>query len=225
MKLLEQLFPDALPKAIFFDLDGTLIDSVPGLASAIDEMLLAVGLSEAGEERVRVWVGNGAYALVEEALRYADDDFDDVLIAECYQHFLACYAKTAKQSCLYPNVKHCLQKLAQQNIELVLITNKPRRFTPEILEQHGIDGFFHSLVCGDDLQDKKPHPAPLIVAMERLNVKASNCLMVGDSFNDIAAANAANIKSVAVSYGYNHGETVLSLPASAFVDDLIMLCD
>ena len=225
--LLTRLFSGHQPQAVFFDLDGTLIDSVPDLAKGIDDMLLALSLPKAGVEHVRLWVGNGAQILVQRALDWATNESGvsgtDIDKLKADTLFLDFYAEAAGHSRLYPNVLLLLETLRQQNIPLALITNKPRLFTPAILQQHGIDGFFEFLLCGDDLPDKKPHPAQVLAAIERLGVEAGQCLMIGDSISDIAAANAAQVKSVAVSYGYNHGQCATTLPATAVIDDLAEL--
>ncbi|NRB38988.1 MAG: phosphoglycolate phosphatase [Pseudomonadales bacterium] len=224
--LLTALFDGRLPQAVFFDLDGTLIDSVPDLACAIDQMLQALGLPLAGVDNVHLWVGNGAQVLVERAITWAckEQDVDvDIDREKSLQMFLDFYALAAGHSTLYPNVLTLLNYLHRQKIPLVLITNKPRRFTPAILLQHQIEHVFELLLCGDDLADKKPHPAQILHAVQTLGLEAGQCLMVGDSVSDIDAAVAAKVKSVAVTYGYNHGVCAKTLNADAFVDDLAEL--
>ena len=221
--MLKTLFNGQLPQAVFFDLDGTLIDSVPDLASGIDQMLLACDLPTAGVEKVRIWVGKGARTLVERAVAASGEAGKAIDIDAAERLFLDFYASAAGHSTLYANVLELLENLHANHIPLVLITNKPQRFTPVILEQHKMDHLFEFVLCGDDLADKKPHPAQLLFALEKLNLEANKCLMVGDSISDIAAANAANVPSVAVTYGYNHGECATTLPATAFIDDLAEL--
>jgi phosphoglycolate phosphatase len=86
-----------------------------------------------------------------------------------------------------------------------LITNKPRRFTVPLLKALGIDHYFAEVLCGDDLEFKKPHPLPVLTALKNLSVSAQQAIMVGDSISDIKSASAAGVKTVAVTYGYNHG--------------------
>lgn len=221
--MVTQLFNGHYPKAIFFDLDGTLVDSVPDLAFAVDAMLAELELQPAGAARVRDWVGNGARKLVERALAFALEQPEDALPEECfteaYSSFLRHYGHfSGKFSRLYPGVAQTLVQLQQQGVQLVIITNKPQQFTPDVLAGHDIDGFFQLLVCGDTLAEKKPHPAPLYYAMEKLGVGANECVMVGDSASDIHAAQAAGIASICVTYGYNHGHNPRELPASIFID-------
>lgn len=203
--------------AVLFDLDGTLIDSVPDLAAAIDTMLQSLGKEPAGEVKVNRWVGNGAAALVKRAL--ADRDDGDELHQACYQNegededfsfaysiFEQAYAQRLTSATgLYDGVLSVLSALTAANIKLGLITNKPRQFTLPLLKALEIDHYFADVLCGDDLEFKKPHPLPVLTALENLAVTAEQVIMVGDSISDIKSASAAGVKTVAVTYGYNHG--------------------
>ena len=121
----ERLLAGRLPRLVMFDLDGTLVDSVPDLAAAVDEMLLSLGRPPAGREQVRNWVGNGARVLVRRALagdlqheQVADADAEHAL-----DLFLAAYANSHGLSAIYPGVRETLKWLKQQGIEMALITN------------------------------------------------------------------------------------------------------
>ena len=206
------------PKALLFDLDGTLIDSVPDLAAAIDVMLPSVGRQTAGVEKVVRWVGNGAPALVKRAL--ADDDDGDLInFAEdefnrAYEVFEFAYAKRLTHATgLYPGVLDTLAKLS--GFKLALITNKPRRFTVPLLSSLNIEHYFQCVICGDDFEHKKPHPLPLQQALKELKAEASQALMIGDSVSDVKAANAAGVAAVALTYGYNHGAPIEEAEAKA----------
>jgi phosphoglycolate phosphatase len=191
-----------------FDLDGTLIDSVPDLSFAIDQMLSDLGLPKAGEERVRTWVGNGAAKLVQRALEFSGTDAD-VLHESALKKFFCCYESSCTQNTvLYPGVLEALSDCRDRDIARVVITNKPRRFIAPILQALNIDHFFQYYTGGDDLPNKKPHPEPLIVCMKQLGFSAAESLMVGDSRNDIEAARRAKVLVAAVDYGYNHGTRI-----------------
>lgn len=215
--------------AIFFDLDGTLVDSVPDLARAVDQMLAELGHSAAGEDKVRHWVGNGAPALVKRAL--ADDangDADGCVAEADYQAAYPLFSKYYEQSVvhatgLYDGVREFL--LAAQAKPTALITNKPRKFTLMILQALELLPFFDVVVCGDDYAHKKPHPEPLLQALASLNEQYSdlviaNTVMIGDSVSDIKAAQAAGCQSIAVTYGYNHGQCASTLDSDHTVDSL-----
>lgn len=214
-------------KAVFFDLDGTLVDSIPDLAAAVDLSLQDLGYAPAGEEKVRLWVGQGAKKLVLYALSYAMQvDECQVTEAQCakaHRLFLSHYAGTANKSRLYPHVIEVLQKLQEKSIRLALITNKPQQFLPSLLDYLQIAPFFELILAGDSLAEQKPNPLPLLHAMETMQLKPQECIMVGDSANDIGAANSAGIQSVCVTYGYNHGEDPYQLPASVHIHSLAQL--
>jgi phosphoglycolate phosphatase len=207
------------PRAILFDLDGTLIDSVPDLAAAIDQMLEALHCVPAGEANVRCWVGNGAKKLVQRALHYAQNECAAILSAQqlisAYPLFIEYYAQFASHKTqVYAGVKETLTYFKNKGVLLAVVTNKPQQFTPEILERLGLADFFQLIVCGDTLPTQKPHPEPLLYVANAWGLSVDDCVMVGDSVNDIAAANAASMRSVCVSYGYNHGEDTQLLPAT-----------
>lgn len=215
--------------AVFFDLDGTLVDSIPDLAYAIDASLQDMNLPRAGLERVRLWVGQGAGKLVEQALSYATGKAAATLKQSLYQQalslFLKHYQQAANQSVLYPHVLQTLDALKQRAYRLALITNKPTQFLPELLAYLAIDHYFELVLGGDSLEQAKPHPLPLLHAMQAMGLTAEQCIMVGDSGNDVYAAEAAGMASVCVTYGYNHGHSPSELPANYFVDDIVQLLD
>lgn len=214
-------------EAVLFDLDGTLIDSVPDLAAAIDTMLHSLGKPAAGEEKVKCWVGNGASALVKRALIDADllagsDMLERDVYSKAYSIFEFAYEQKLTQATgLYPGVEQVLAQLSSQKIKMGLITNKPRRFTLPLLRALNIGHYFQDVLCGDDLEFKKPHPLPVITALSNLAVSAEQCLMVGDSISDVKSAKSAEVKSVAVTYGYNHGIAISDVSNGVMADYFI----
>jgi len=217
-------------RAVLFDLDGTLIDSVPDLTAAIDLMLQSIGKAPAGEEKVNRWVGNGAAALVRRALADCDEaDYDeDEAYSSAYSVFEFAYAQRLTQATgLYPGVLSVLSELASAGMVLGLITNKPRRFTLPLLRTLNIHHYFSEVICGDDLEFKKPHPLPVQTALTRLNISTEQAIMVGDSISDVKSARDAGVKSVAVTYGYNHGIAITDASnecqADMFIDQLPQL--
>ncbi|MFV7785611.1 phosphoglycolate phosphatase [Shewanella marisflavi] len=197
-------------KAIAFDLDGTLIDSVPDLAAATQDMLAELNLPLCNEQQVRSWVGNGAAKLVERALTFArgepvtQADIDDAmpLFSKHYE------ANLQQHSRLYDGVKAVLEQLAEQGYQLAVVTNKPYRFTVPLLAAFGIDHLFHEVLGGDSLAKMKPDPLPLNHLKQQWQLNDEQLLMVGDSRNDILAAKAAGISSIGLTYGYNYGEDI-----------------
>ena len=216
------------PKALLFDLDGTLIDSVPDLAKAIDAMLSAAQLPLAGEQRVRAWVGNGARQLVLRALAHAhqcaEEKINTTELNEQHQQFLNCYRQTSTlHSKLYDGVLEALDYWQVQGVKMALVTNKPEEFIRPLLQRFGMDDYFSVLVGGDSLATRKPSPEPLLHAAQLLKVSAPECVMIGDSVNDVEAARAANMPVICVSYGYNHGEPISSAHPDILVERLDQL--
>ncbi|MEH6642480.1 phosphoglycolate phosphatase [Vreelandella glaciei] len=197
-------------RLVAFDLDGTLIDSVPDLSSAVGKMLNDLDLPEPGEAKVRDWVGNGAPVLVERALAWALQDTPEPKRQQrAYDAFMAHYGAAPNTlTTLYPGVKQALRALHQQGMTLVLITNKPERFIEPLLKHFELRDFFTLWVGGDSLAEKKPHPLPLLHAAQHCQIPPAECVMVGDSRHDIAAGKAAGFTTLALPYGYNHGEPI-----------------
>ena len=225
MKPLKELLGGQLPKLVMFDLDGTLVDSVPDLAAAVDDMLRQLGREPAGVDKVRCWVGNGALVLVRRALADSmeHDGIDPQEADAALELFMEAYANAAGHTVRYPGVLECLDALQAAGVALALITNKPERFIPELLREQQLDGYFDWIIGGDTLPQKKPDPAALLHVMAQADATARNSLFVGDSRNDILAARAAGVPCVALTYGYNHGEDIALEQPELTIDNLCEL--
>lgn len=199
-------------KVILFDLDGTLIDSAPDLASAINHMLSSLARPTFSEDTIRSWVGNGANILVKRGLSGQadiDNNLDEDLFAQALHTFLSFYKENVCiNTRLYLGVHASLTKLKAQGYRLVIVTNKPVEFIQPILVKLALSDLFEMQLGGDSLAKRKPSPEPLLHVCQALNVSVEECLMVGDSKNDILAAKAANMDSIGLTYGYNYGEDI-----------------
>ena len=225
MTLLEALFGGRLPRLVMFDLDGTLVDSVPDLTAAVDSMLRQLGRAPAGIEKVRDWVGNGAPVLVRRALagqldhtQVSDEEAEAALTL-----FTEAYAGSHALTSVYPGVPECLDWLSAHDISLAVITNKPSRFVAPLLEEKGLAQHFRWTVGGDTLPVQKPDPAALCWVMDKAGVSPADSLFIGDSRNDVLAARAAGVRCVALSYGYNHGRPIAEEMPDRVLDDLRLL--
>ena len=210
-------------KVILFDLDGTLVDSAPDLALAVNHMLETLERETFSSETIRSWVGNGAQTLVKRSLSGSsvmDENIEPELFSKALDIFLDFYAQNlCVTTVAYPNVSATLKSLKEKKYRMVVVTNKPFDFIQPLLEGLALTDLFELCLGGDSLTKRKPDPLPLLHVCERLNVRVSECVMVGDSKNDIIAANAANMHSIGVSYGYNYGEDISFYQPNRVVDD------
>lgn len=216
-------------KVILFDLDGTLVDSAPDLALAVNHMLERLERETFSHDIIRTWVGNGAQVLVKRGLSgnsVISEEIDPELFEQALDIFLDFYSQNlCVDTVTYPNVVPTLKSLKEKGYRLVLVTNKPYGFIDPLLQGLGMHDLFEFCLGGDSLSRKKPDPMPLLHACEHLNISAAECVMVGDSRNDILAANAANMQSIGVSYGYNYGEAITVYEPDTVVDDFSELLE
>ncbi|MBV7315637.1 phosphoglycolate phosphatase [Shewanella sp. NIFS-20-20] len=197
-------------KAIAFDLDGTLVDSVPDLCAATQATLVQLGWESCDQVQVRSWVGNGAQMLMRRAMthglsRSVTADELAVAMPVFMQHY---QANLHSKSQLYPEVLSVLTRLKAQGYRLAVITNKPHRFSVPLLASFGLTELFEMVLGGDSLAAMKPDPLPLNHLLSEWRLMPEQLIMVGDSKNDILAAKAANVRSIGLTYGYNYGEDI-----------------
>lgn len=211
-------------RAIAFDLDGTLTDSAVGLTEATNYALTAKGFSPVDKHNVTIWVGNGVDLLLTRALQHVGAEVTDTLLNEVRALFDDHYASSVTTgSNLFPHVKETLAALASHNLPLGIVTNKPTAFIAPLLKQLDIAQYFSLVLGGDDVKQKKPHPAPLYLTMGTFGIKKEELLFVGDSRNDIFAAQAAQCPCVGLTYGYNYGESIANSHPDFTLDDFANL--
>ena len=198
-------FPWASASGVLLDLDGTVADTAAGIHAAGGRMLADLGLPPVSLERARGFIGNGMPRFVKRLLtgeRWANPDPE--LFVRASEMMSLHYARECAVSPkLYPGARRTLDFLAAAGISLACVTNKPRRFTEPLLQACGLDSAFDAVVCGDDWENKKPHPEPLLRACAELGAPPEGTVMVGDSAaTDLRAAEAAGCEFAGVSYGY-----------------------
>jgi phosphoglycolate phosphatase len=215
----ERALDAAAVRAVAFDLDGTLVDSLPDIADAAEAMLAELGRPPAGEARVRAFVGDGVARLVERLLAGSRDGVaEPAEAARALEIFTARYAAgVCRRSRPFPGVVEGVRRLAAAGFGLACVTNKPERFAVPLLASFGLDVHMDVLVGGDTLAVRKPRPEPLLHAAARLGVATSALLMVGDSAVDVHCARAAGCPVVCVPYGYSPDAPVAALGADAIV--------
>ncbi len=193
----------AWPKAIVFDLDGTLVDSVADLAAALNAVLERKGLRAHTLDEVRRMIGGGVQVLLQRAHRAQGHTLADDAAAPLAKTFLAYYRPRATQTtALYPGAAELIEELARGGAKLAICTNKPTDISVAILETLGIAHHFAAIVGAEEGRPRKPDPAALRLALERLSTAPQESVMIGDSGADVGCARALGMPVIVVAYGY-----------------------
>jgi N-acetyl-D-muramate 6-phosphate phosphatase len=186
-------------RAVLFDLDGTLLDTAPDMAGALNQLRSEQGEEPLPFERVRALVSHGAQALVRLGFPEAAGAAFEALRAR----FLAIYrTRLSRETKLYDGVEDTLGSLEAAQILWGVVTNKPGWLTEPLLEHFSLYRRARVVVSGDTLAERKPHPAPLLHAAAKLGVAPRHCLYLGDAERDVLAARAAGMKVYVALFGY-----------------------
>lgn len=196
---------------IIYDLDGTLVDSAPDIAAAVNGMRHELGHAEKSLDQIKQWVGNGSAMLVKrslgDALQIKPEDIPQEVFQPAHELFFKHYRITnGEHTTVFPGVRETLEHFHQRGVMQAICTNKPGEFTEILVDKLEMRKFFKCIASGDTLAVKKPDPAPLFYCAEQCHVAVKDCLMVGDSMTDVRAAKNAGMNIVCVSYGYNRGD-------------------
>ena len=193
----------AWPRAVVFDLDGTLIDSAGDIADVLNGCLEDEGIAPFGEPAVIPMIGSGAKVLVERALTRLGRADDTALLDRLYERFATRYeALGAGRSKPFPGAVEVLSRLTQRGIGLGICTNKPEEITARVLDQLDLSRWFGVVIGESPRLPRKPAPDMLLAALDRLGTQPEDALMIGDSAADIGTAKAARVRSIAVTFGY-----------------------
>jgi phosphoglycolate phosphatase len=216
--------------AIAFDLDGTLLDTIHDLATAVNHLLAELGLPSLSKDTIRTLVGKGMPILVRRALARATgtspEAIEEAEVRDALIRYQAHYAAILGcETRPFPGLIEGLDRLAAMGFPLAVVTNKASRFVHPHLERERIARYFALIVGGDDLPEKKPDPAQLLHVAAAFRVPARRLLMVGDSGNDALAARAAGCPVLIVPHGYNEGEPVQNLDVDGIVPSLSAIAD
>ena len=186
--------------AVLFDLDGTLVDTAPDLANALNVTLKHFGHDPIPFERIRPEVSHGGIALIRLGFKIEPDDknFED------YRQFLLAYYKDnlSVNSRLFDGMDELLERLESNGIPWGVVTNKPSWLTDPLMQQMGMDERAACIVSGDTCTNKKPHPEPIYHACQLAGVSVEHCWYIGDAERDIEAGNAAGCTTVTALFGY-----------------------
>lgn len=193
----------AVPRALLLDLDGTLIDSAPDIAAALDRVLAARNLGAMPLAQVRRLIGHGIGRLVADAFMLSGTPLAGDALEAAQQEMAARYAaQLVARTVLMPGAADLVAFCAQAGIAMACVTNKPGQMAQDILRHFGVSPPISVIVGGDMGMGRKPSPQPLLAALARIGVPSEAAWMVGDGLPDHRAARAAQIPSVAVASGY-----------------------
>ena len=210
--------------SVVFDLDGTLIDSLPDVLACLNLMLAEDNRRPLNSSELRNLVGRGVTPMVEDAYSMTGQTVSSpVQLKDAVQRYLKHYkSNPVGHTVIFPNVIDTLGKLKQKGFCMGICTNKPYEMTLLVLEGLKIDVFFDGITGGDNLPFNKPDPRHILTTLELMKSEASNAVMVGDSWVDVKAARNAGLPVIAVNYGYN-SDPVESLNADTVIEDMALL--
>jgi len=205
-------------EVVAFDLDGTLADTAPDLAAALNHVLAALGQPQVDPDSVRHLVGHGARALLRKAL--GDEDLVERGLPLYLEHYAANICVGTR---CYPALEPAMDALIARGVKLAICTNKPERLTHLLVDALGWSGRFAAIIGADTLPVRKPDPRPLREAIARAGGDGA-AAFVGDSITDAETARAAGVPFVAVSFGFSD-RPVNELGADAVIDDYAELIE
>lgn len=186
--------------AVLFDLDGTLVNSAPDLAFALNGVLEEQGRKPVPFEDVRPMAGHGSRGLLGLGFGITPDDEHYPALQ---QRFLEIYqANLSRETALFDGMDKVLNNIEQQGLPWGIITNKPSFLTQPVVDALGLSARTNCIVSGDTTAHSKPHPAPMTYACDIINIPPEQCLYIGDAKRDIDAGKSVNMQTVAVRYGY-----------------------
>ena len=199
---------------IMFDLDGTLIETAPEIADAVNDTLRHFHLPQVTQQQVNDWIGLGTRTLLVQALAFAGGTDEATVrqsdsVAQIAAGFDLHYQRRCgTRSQLYPQVLETLTSLRARGVKLAVVTNKEARYTATVLDAHGLTRLLDVVVSGDTLATKTPDPAGIASCLQQFGVPRERALFVGDSSIDVAAARNAAVAVWALPYGYNMGQPI-----------------
>lgn len=213
-----------LTQAVLFDLDGTLADTAPDLGAALNRARADESLPPTPLANLRPYTSQGVRGLIRAAYGLTPDHDDYAALAE---RVLAHYsANICIDSCLFPGMEDLLQTLESRGIAWGIVTNKHTRFTGPLVRAMQLHSRAACIVSGDTTPRAKPAPEPLLYAARECGVAPANCLYLGDDRRDIAAAHAAGMQAIAVSWGYHGSEDPIDTwGADAIIDHPVKVMD
>ena len=187
-------------RTVLFDLDGTLVDTAPDIAAALNRVLIEQGQPALAYEHIRPVVSHGSTALIELAFGIAATDPAFIPLRDrflnLYRDNLAC------ASDLFPGMAEVLATIEERGMRWGVVTNKPAWLTEPLLEQLGLSARCACIISGDTIEQRKPHPAPMLLACERSGCEPGHCVYIGDAQRDVQAGKNAGMQTLVALFGY-----------------------
>ena len=213
------------PRAVLFDLDGTLLDTIADLADAANLALAELGRPARTQDEIHSFVGKGIPHLVRRCMTEGTQA-SEAEIEQAVAVFRRHYAQVnGVRTRIYPGVTDTLDGMRARGLRLAVVTNKAEAFTMPLLERMAIAHYFDTVISGDTLAVKKPDPAVVYLACERLGVSAAEALMIGDSANDALAAQGAGMPVLLVTYDYSEGVPVDTIECDGLLSNAFRALD
>jgi len=185
---------------VLFDLDGTLIDTAPDMASALNQLLKEESCETLAFDAIRPDVSNGSAALVQLGFPHVTDK---TILSRLKNRYLEIYEQSlCVHSVLFPGMQKLLNTLDDRQIRWGVITNKPGWLTNPLMQQIGLSERASCIISGDTTKNRKPHPEPMYLACKQIHSHPQNCIYIGDASRDIQAGNNAGMTTVLANYGY-----------------------
>ena len=216
-------------QAVLFDLDGTLVETAPEIADAVNDTLGHFGWPPVSQSQVNGWIGHGTRELLILALAHLNGESaaqvrDSARLQQALPVFDHHYqARCGTRSRLYPHVLATLTHLREHGLRLAVVTNKEGRYTDTVLAAHRLRDHFDTIISGDTYPTKKPNPSAVLDVLAQWQIPPAQALFVGDSSIDAATARNAGMPVWLLPYGYNMGEPVAACRPDRVVKDFAEL--
>jgi phosphoglycolate phosphatase len=212
---------DPARSCLIFDLDGTLVDSLPGIAASLNRALAGKGLGAHSLQTVRGFIGNGTRVL---ARRAAGEDASEELVGELEQCFKADYDLTWPEgSTAYPGIRELLEELRRRNFPLAVLSNKPHPFTVAMVGRIFPDVAFAAILGQRPDVPHKPDPAGVHEILGLLKTDAAASILIGDSTMDLETARRAGMRAIACGWGYHDADRLRVSGADRVAADVATL--
>lgn len=201
------------PRALLFDLDGTLVDSLPDLTEALNRTLAGAGLTPLSEVEASDLVGDGAAVMLARGFALRGQEAKAQTLEQFLAHYAHCLTDKTRA---FADVPETLERLRIEGWRLAVVTNKPESLARQLLQNLGLHQHFDHVAGGDSYVRRKPDPLPLTESLKTLGCEQNRGVMVGDSRNDLLAARAADLPVILFSFGYT------SVPAAELGADRVL---